>query len=507
MNTGIPRNQNDGVYDTYGSAQGDKLSLREGHIIYVRSASLYAEVVTTVTPYPITGSNPALYIQPQNTTPGTGETNTGSNIGLGEGVFAQKSGTDLQFYSQVSQFGLESRLIDDTYYRGLNPFVADNSGSFVGDMAFSRASEEYGPNRSGVVISSAVDVPLYGKGGLWCFDSYTHLLTKNQDLTDASWSSNNVSVSSSSEPDPELGSGFFEVKNTTASPGYLRKVIAISAAEKKPSASCYFKDNGSGFCGIRLSITGGNTSLGTVTYDFTSSLISTVGNVSGIVEKLTNGVVRLFCYIENDGTNTSADVRFYSSDPSGSNPVTVGDSSLLWLPCFTDENSAVYPPAKTDTTQIIVASSSSSIIGNGNLPNQNEDFMFIITTSFPDDGVNRTAIRNGVSSKGIYLRRRDSGSIECRLGDGVSFSNLAKTGVDENIHRFTILYRGGEFKMFIDGVLEASSSGVDHLTDVTDLIRFGEQLNSHIKIEKWLIGSTYTDQQISDLGGPENAIL
>lgn len=63
MNTGIPRNPNDGVYDTIAQAQSDGISLKNGHQIRIKSPQSSASVVSSVTDYPITDTTPQLYIK------------------------------------------------------------------------------------------------------------------------------------------------------------------------------------------------------------------------------------------------------------------------------------------------------------------------------------------------------------------------------------------------------------------------------------------------------------
>lgn len=57
MNTGIPRNENDGVYNTIAQAQSDGISLVEGHQIRIKNPQTSASVVTTATSYPISGTS------------------------------------------------------------------------------------------------------------------------------------------------------------------------------------------------------------------------------------------------------------------------------------------------------------------------------------------------------------------------------------------------------------------------------------------------------------------
>lgn len=506
--TGVNARTSDGVFPSLGSIQSASY-LKVGSVVknYQDKLDYFISETDEGSNIQISGTTPQLYANPEVTIPGTGETNTASNIGDGDGLFAQKVASDLQFYSQRSDFGLECNLIDNTYHQGLNPFIADNIGSFSGAMRFSRASTELGVNRSGVIEEVGADLPFYGKDGLSCYESYINLILKNQELKDSYWSKNNTLVTSSLIPDPSLGNGFFEVENTSTSFGFIFKNTAVPATELIASSSCYFKDVDSGFCGVRIALLGGTPIFGSVTYNFETGELSSSGSVSGYVEKLNNGIVRVFCYARNDGTNTNFDFRFYPCDPSGANAVSPGDSVLMWLPCGTYQSSFYYPPIKTDSSQVAVAGSSVAIKGIGNLPCQNGDFMFSFVVAIPDDNTTRDIFISNTGSSEIFLRKRgDSGKLQFVISDTSTQTSLS-SDIDTQLHRVIVSYRSGELKLFIDGLVSDAASGVKYVTDASEDILIGDMLNSEIKIEKWLIGSSYTDQQIQDLGGPENAII
>lgn len=483
MNTGIPRNQNDGIYDTYGDAQGDKLSLREGHVIYVRSASLYAEVVTTVTPYPITGSNPVLYIKPQNTTPGTGETNTGSNIGLGDGVFAQKSGTDLQFYSQVSQCGIESHLVGNTYYRGLNPFVADNIGAFVGDMATSRTTTTTVINRSGVLISVDPDTASYGEQGLSCFDSFTNLIVSSEDFSGAPWSlGGGATIESFVSDGPDL-------KQNSASRVLLPATNSrIGCSYGSFSSNSYY--DGSIFVkGLKG--------------DTVSLLFEGLDSNAGVTHTLTGQWDRISVNIDTTGFSNSSGfftLRRRSSDTS---------AEVLVFGAQLTNSSGTRPYAKTVSSEVITTQETHEIPVNGNMPKQGAPFTFVIDTSLINDGNQHYAayIRTG---NNIILGRFAGSSQVVSAWNG---SVARKNNVDRGIHRFAIRFDGTTLDVFVDGVKGETSSTPEMVYLPSDNITLGADanknnaLNSYMKIKKWVVDGYLTDQQIADLGGPDNVIL
>lgn len=514
MNTGIPRNQNDGIYDTYGDAQGDKLSLREGHVIYVRSASLYAEVVTEVTPYPITGSNPALYIQPQNTTPGTGETNTGSNIGLGEDTFAQKSGTDLQFYSQVSQYGLESHLVGNTYYRGLNPFVADKIGAFVEDMETSRTTTATVINRSGVIEGVPVDSPAYGKNGLSCYRSYTCDFSHSGNLTTgAGWTAGGSTLSldslydvgkiTGSKVTPTTDLGVHNGPNKAHVPAVGTNTLTY-LIHPNELGIVQFGSN------ISWSPASGNQ---LCRVDFRSGTILSGSSLVTRLEKLAEGWWLFTHKFEVESSVSGVPIlQIYSNDNKQMWANNGTDS--LYFGLVQNSSGALNPPLLfTGSTSETRAADTSTLTVSGNLPAQGNSFCFVVDTNmFYSDDFGPTLL---VSNSNLVLSKSDLGKnyAAIKTTDGMFYAGISNDADDEVV-RFAVKYDSGSLKLFKNGsLIQSTVTTGTPIYSYSDLIFLGvnesgsASINTEIKIKKWFVNEVPTDDQIQAWGGPDNVIL
>lgn len=506
----IPNSPANGVFDTVADLQAASW-IRNGSVVSVRTSKLdyYVEETQGAGGVPITGTSPQLYANPQQTTPGTGETNTASNIGDGEGLFAKKVASDLQFRSQVSQYGLESHLVDDTYYRGLNPFVADNVGAFVGGMTTTRSTTTSGTDKSGLLSKVIPDIPFYGMRGLSCFGGSTHLLKYSEDFSQSYWFKNQCSVSPSlvEAPGDFDNPPFDIIPNTNNVQHDIRCSIEIPD-ENYLSSSVYVKSK-DGPINMGVRIYSGSSQ---ITFNPKDGTVISQSGESFLVEKMAYGFYRIG--LSNAATSGAFNFRIQPTLLDGTLSFA-GDglSGITVIGANVSQSPQVMPYTYTNGTTLVSNGDVHSLPSRGNLPSASSDFSMIFECDIPELSLPRAVF--SVGGLKSVLWRDLTGNVKFRITDenGARNANFPESS---GVSRFGIQRIGDQIKCFVNGT-PGSPITVGNLDyDFNDLIRIGRAalsgpneapLNGELKIIKWVINGHLTDQQFSEIGGPDNVIL
>ena len=196
------------------------------------------------------------------------------------------------------QYGLEPKSITQMY-----DVVRASTATYVDATGKIRTA---GVNEPRIDYSS-------GQGRLLVEEQRTNLLTWSEDFSNNSWAkTNGLIVNTTTIQGVVEGTTFFEViDDSDTLDKNLRRIETISANTLGVTQWAILKKGTSDRIGCRLALTGGTAVFGAVDYEFSTDTIynTTVHTVFRI--KLASDTVLFGMTCINNGTNTTADVRFY----------------------------------------------------------------------------------------------------------------------------------------------------------------------------------------------------
>lgn len=204
-------------------------------------------------------------------------------------------------------------------------FVRNSGGSYV--------------SANGNIKYAGVNEPRFGHDsstgeslGLIIEEQRTNLLNWSQDFNNwfIDYNPQNGApgdIQNSNELSPDGSSNFFTY--TYGINSDLRYFF-FGGQGKTYTASCFYKKsstgNDSNIAEFQIHITGGTTVVSKVTYDFNTNTLSSVNTVSSGFEKYSNGVIRLWLTITDDGDGTGV-FFLNTTNTLGSN---LGKKILVW---------------------------------------------------------------------------------------------------------------------------------------------------------------------------------
>lgn len=359
------------------------------------------------------------------------------NLYLGNGDWATTKGSTL-FYT-----------VENGIYEGVPSEVIRNS-------------EATTLNKDGVletvdVDTSAIDYTNSANGALRLEDEETQRLAYTEDFTQSDWSKVRATISSSSKVFPKEGSPtmFLLESNTTGANGsWLRQYTTVNSGSEVVS-TIYAAAGNSDFLAMRQSAGG-------VIFDLSNGTIKDSSAVDAKIELLSGDVYK--CSAVFSAGNTDGEVLYYvyGSDGTLAVPnVDSGDNVYIFGAnhFFTDNLNQSYVPNLTTGTSIRFADRLINV-GREELFNSEEGVLhveFSTNISNTAQGV-YVSLSNDTSSNRIYTGFV-SGNLIAKIQNSVDNQTLTKTGLDiKETQSVAIYYKDGDFRFYVNGVLEQSFS-------------------------------------------------
>ena len=368
---------------------------------------------------------------------------------------------DINFESSVkptlsSDFGSNEHKLYEQY--GLEPKTITQMYDVV------RASTATYVDATGKIRTAGVNEPRVdyssGQGRLLVEEARTNLLTWSEDFSNSAWvKTNGLIVDPTSIQGTVDGTTFFEIiDDSDTLDKNLRRVQTIPTNSLGVTQWAIFKKGASDRIGVRSALTGGTAIFGSMDYEFSTDTIYNNSPLTGFRVKLSTDVVLFGCTVFNNGTNTTADVRFYprssfSSTNTGS--VYINAAQLEQAP-----TPSSYIPTEASAVTRAADNVSREL---GDEFNKGEFTVYIhhrqnlattpIGTRRGVMSINTTAIEEG---SWVLTKDQNTSELKCRFRSGGWSDNTLTPPVLDNPFKFCASFGATSVSYFLNGVFQSS---------------------------------------------------
>lgn len=347
------------------------------------------------------------------------------------------------------------------------------SGTFIGsidnvsvkeytsaDMDFTRATTANFVNNTGIIQGTSAGIP---RLDYRVSESCPHILVepqrtniclRSQELDNASWTKQNVTVTANSTTSPDGTVNAEKVaKNGVSADDKIEQSIAISNSTEY-SISAFLKNNDNpngGKTTLAFRVSGGT--LFRKGYEWTgSTLAATTTFASGtrtneFIEDYGNDWYRVGFSFTSDGTYGDFEIDV---DRSGGTSTT----SIYAWGCQLEEGGFKTSYIETSTASVTRNGEVFERTGIADLINSSEGVLFIEMAALADSGVHRQiSLSDGSADNRVSIGLSNStGNLSAQIKSGGAFSmNKAKTATQTNFNKIAVKWKVNDMAVWLNG--------------------------------------------------------